>query len=154
MGKQGNNNKNKSNNNYFTRAAQQGGKDFIETTNIEQLQRDAVKIFRDLAANRIDVQRCQEYLTNDRLAGVLEQQAYITSIYNTEIYNSIDYRIRGMEWNHQIVSSYLMSLRDEWACREAVYQIIYSKLQEFKVTKDVNVILSMIYEIRKNRWYI
>lgn len=146
--------KNKTRNNYFTQAVQRGGKDFIETTNIQQLQNDATRIFRDLAKGLIDINQCQDYLMNDRLATVLEQQAHQTYIYNSEIFYSIDYRIRGMEQCGIQVAPYLVSLREEWRLRVIVYQIILQNIQNFRVTKDINYIIAMSAQIASNRRYI
>lgn len=146
--------KNKTKNNYFTQAIQRCGKDFVNTANIQQLQYDAPRIFRDLAKGAVDIAQCQEYLMNERLATVLEQQALQTYIYNSEIFNSIDYRINGMAYNQQPVDQYIIALREEWKCRVAVYQIIHYNIQNFRVTKDVNFILAMAAQIANNRRYI
>ena len=157
MAKQQYNNNARRQNNYFTQALQRNNNNFdqfIDNARIDQLQNDSVRIFRDLARNRIDVMQCEQYLSNDKLIQILEQEAWKTLIHNTEVFNSIDYRIHGMEYNQQQIDPYLISLRDEWRCRQEVYNIIYYNIQNFKVTKDINFILALSSQIGRNGRYV
>ena len=72
MAKPNYNNNNKNNqkkqfNDYFSTGIKQKGTGFLSFKNPQDLQRDAVRIFRDIARGNIDIEKYEEYFLNPML---------------------------------------------------------------------------------------
>lgn len=140
--------------NYFAQAIQRGGTDFIDNTNIQQLQNDASKILRELARGNIDPNQYYNYLANDRLAYALSNVAYQNLIHYNEIYYSLWFRVDYLQRNNQPLSQYLVQLMQEYSWKTRVYDIIYSHIEAFRATKDISHIISMVSKISYYTRYI
>lgn len=73
MAYQQNNQKRK---NYFAQQIQNNGVDFIEKLRDDQLQRDSIRIFRDIARGNISIDEYGEYFLNPKLINAAISAAY------------------------------------------------------------------------------
>ncbi len=67
---------NKKPNNYFTQQIQRNGVNFIDTARDDNLARDCVRIFRDLARGNIDIGQYGDYFLHPRLINAAISTAY------------------------------------------------------------------------------
>jgi len=149
-----NRNNNRKRNNYFTQNIQRDGEYFIEKKMIQQLQNDAIRIFRELAKGDIDVNEYYGYLAHPTLSKVLNDAAIYNLIKYTEVLSALDFKIAAMSSYQQQVPQETINIREEYRCKHEVYNAIYYNIQNFIITKDANFIIAMIDQTRKYRRYI
>lgn len=77
---------NKMSNNYFTQQIQRNGVNFLDGVRDDNLLRDAVRIFRDLARGNINIDQYGDYFSHPRLLN-----AAITASYSKFTYHSISH---------------------------------------------------------------
>lgn len=136
MGKPNNTKKqNNNNNNYFSRNIQQNGVGFIQLKNAQDIQREALKIFRDIARGNIDFEKYGNYFLDpiflDNLLIACQSKLTVETILRdgvTMLYNS---QIQ-MQQPCDITS---MVLQDQLQKVEA-YTCILQCLTSLKMSKD------------------
>lgn len=133
---------------YFKEQQQKFGEDFIERKTAQDIQRDAVRIFRDIANGRINVQTDQEFFRNRQF---LENCIAAAQSQYTEA--NINYQGTSMLLgysNHPLVSQVVENnLR-----RRDAYAIILNGLTAIKMTGDVQYLYIMRSQLKDYRFNI
>jgi hypothetical protein len=149
----GNKNRDGNRNNYFSQAIQRN-QNFIEETNTTQLERDSLTIFRQLARGDINVNTYFNYLTDDRLLYAMSSTAYKKLNTYSVIYDSISYRIGAFQSAGLPVPVEYQRAQQEYDWKKKVFEIIYTHVEQTRLTKDASNLISMIPEIRVYRFSI
>lgn len=133
---------------YFKEQQQKLGSDFIERKTAQDIQRDAIRIFRDIANGRINVQSDQMFFTNKQF---LENCIAAAQSQYTEA--NINYQGVCMllaYGNHPLVAQIVeknMRKRD-------AYLIILNGLNAIKMTGDTQYLYIMRSQLKDYRFNI
>lgn len=134
MGIKFNNNNNQRNRNYFTMSIEKyHTEDFLKYKNPRELEQDAIKIFRELAQGKINIDEYGEYFYNQALLHALiniaTNQYWFYEYSFRGLNNLVDNAVRAGNYD-----SYMTIVMEEHKnCRDA-YQTAYTCLNNFKMS--------------------
>lgn len=141
------NNKPKNNRpNYFKQNIQKFGENFLARKNVNELQMDAIRIFRDIARGNIDIQNEGKYFLDPQfMESCIWSASMKLNLFTT------NYRGVLMLYNSGVNDDNTMAVLDyNKKCMEA-YTIIITHLNNIKITADVNYLSAMINNLRNYR---
>lgn len=133
--------------NYFDYQIERFGESFLSRKNPQNLQQDAMRIFKDMAYGNIDVRQYECYFRDQQLLESMLLEAdrnyrfHHISYYGVEQLRSNPYFPQD-EVNN--VSAYHKEVSD-------FYGVIFNGLTNFKVSNDIEYLIITIGQIRKYR---
>lgn len=146
-----NNNNNRKRNSYFSTNIQQKGENFLEQKNAQQLQNDAIRIFRDLARGNVDLEKYGEYFLDPMMIDACIIAATNKVMYHTISYNGVNYMINYLNSMMQAVDPNIIMVSEDHRKSMEVYTIILQNMQCIAQTKDLNYLPALINNISRFR---
>jgi hypothetical protein len=149
-----NNLKKRTSNNWFVRNLQQvngDGNDFMKKIENGIISIDPARILRDLSKGNVNIQQNAQYLASPVLLNSIEKFAYENAMEYSQIYNSLNYTIVGMNYNNISTDGYVQILAQKYSCKSTAYNIVYAAIQNFRMTGDIGHILGMVSELYQKR---
>ncbi len=149
MAQQPYNNNNRKPNNYFTQQIQKNGVNFLDTARDDNLARDCVRIFRDLARGNIDIGQYGDYFLNPRLISAAISTAYSKQVLYGTCKVGLDLLINSpmsdQNYPHApvIMNSYSRSFE--------AYSFILENLMALKNTGNIDFLYTLASNINKYR---
>lgn len=142
-------NKNKKRENYFQKNINRLGPDFLESMALDKLKLDAVKVFRELARGNIDIEVYGKYFYNNKFLEACISTA--ETKYNFHLVSAkgvnelLKQNVQGMN---------IFSIYDFHNNAAYAYYLIAFKLNEFRKIGDTNILIELILNLAKYRYYI
>lgn len=134
---------------YFQQNVQRFGPNFLDMKNAEQMQRDAIKIFRDIAMGNINIETDGVYFMNQQLLTCLIKEAQ--SALNVHIIHCNG--ATALLYTGQNDPSVRAVLESDQRSAQA-YKILYDGLCALAATGDLNYLLVMTNNLRNYRYNI
>lgn len=134
---------------YFQQNVQRFGPNFLDLKNAEQMQKDAVKVFRDIAMGNINLNNDGEFFLNQQFLACCIKEA--EAILNTHIVhcNGCSALIYAGQGN-DFVSAVLE--KDQRSAQ--AYKILYDGLCALSATGDLNYLSMLTNNLRNYRFNI
>lgn len=132
--------------NYFQQNIQRLGENFLNTKNANELEVDSIRIFRDIARGNIDVERDGKYFLNTQFLECCITGASLKLNMHTINHNGVTLLVAN--GNNDPMT--LAVLNNNKRCMEA-YTIIYTNLNNIKITQDPNYLSVMANNLRNYR---
>ncbi|MCK9198830.1 MAG: hypothetical protein M0P49_04430 [Bacilli bacterium] len=142
-------NNNRKPNNYFTQQIQKNGVNFLDTARDDNLARDCVRIFRDLARGNIDITQYGDYFLNPRLISAAISTAYSKQVLYGTSKAGMDLLINSpmceQNFPHApvVMNSYSRSFE--------AYSLILENLIALKNTGNIDFLNTLVSNINKYR---
>ena len=143
------NNNKKKRTNYFQQNIDRAGPNFMEGYPLDRMRMDAVKVFRELARGNIDIDIYGKYFYNDNFIEACITTAEIKYNFHLVSAMGVERLIRDNVQGKNIFDVYEFHNN---ACN--AYYIIMSSFVEFKRTRDINVINTLVLNLTKYRYNI
>lgn len=153
MAKPNLNNNKKQNNDYFSKSIQQKGAGFIECKNALEIQRDAIKVFRDIARGNINFEKYGEYFLQDVFLSNLIIAANSKLISESIKRDGVNLLISQMSQTGANCDMQLIVLQDLINKTQA-YQIILNNLTALQQSGDVNWLYTLSAQISSYKYDI
>ncbi len=146
MAKQFNNKRNNTgnNNNYFVQQIQRNGVNFLDTIRDDILQRDSIRIFRDLARGNINIDQYGDYFLNPKLINAAITASYSKFVLYSTSKAGIELLINspfGKDYSNapEILNYYMRA--------SEAYGLIYNAMMSIRQTNDINHLYSLVNKI-------
>lgn len=139
MGFNNNNNKN-----YFTDNISRFGEDFLKQKNPKNLDMDAIRVFRDLAKGKIEIEKYGKYFLDDTFIDALIKKADE----NFALYD-ISYKGVSLIPNKD---SYVQSVLTKHGRSSQAYKIILKYLYDVKELKNYKYLYGLVSNINQFRF--
>ena len=134
---------------YFQQNVQRFGTNFLETKNAEQMQRDAVKVFRDIAMGNINMETDGAYFLHPQfLASCIKEAQSMLNIHIVHCNGGTALIYAGQA--DEMVRSVLE--RDQRSAQ--AYKILYDGLCALSATGDLNYLSVLTNNLRNYRFNI
>lgn len=134
---------------YFQRNIQSQGENFLDQMNADRMQKDAIRVFRDLAMGNIKIETEGQFFFNVQFLESCITAAYSKLILHTTHYNGVALLVtNGIEdATTQSVLAY------DKLCSEA-YSIIHTNLIALQNTGDLNYLTVMVNNLQRYKYNI
>lgn len=140
---------NNNNNNYFSQNIQKYGQDFLKYKNARDLEFDALKIFRELARERIDISKYGGYFLNSQFLNSCILAAERKYIHHNISWTGVNAFVLT---NPQAQSDInVMSVLNEHKNSTEAYNIILNILNIIRATGDPNHLYSLVNQLKRFR---
>jgi hypothetical protein len=134
-------------NNFFTKAIERYGENFVIHMNAMDMRNGAISLFRDLAKGKIDVEKHGHYFLNEQLVDnfILEAQAKL--MFHSINFNALNWYMANAKDNSDPLQA---TLNQNKNCMIA-YDIIVNHLVCIKSTQNINYLYAMMHNLRQYR---
>jgi len=134
---------------YFQQNVQRFGPNFLDQKNAEQMQKDAVKVFRDIAMGNIDIEKDGIFFMNQQFLVCCIREAEV--ILNTHIVHcsgvsSLIYAGQGNEFVSAVLE------KDQRSAQ--AYKILYDGLCALSSTGNLDYLAMLTNNLRNYRFNI
>lgn len=124
--------------NYFSTSIEKyKTEDFLKYKNPRELEQDAIKIFREMAQGRIDIDEYGDYFYNQALLNSLINIANSQYWYYEYSFRGLNILITQAMQSNQYDSYMTIVMEEHKNCRDA-YQAAYHCFNNFKTTMDMD----------------
>lgn len=135
--------------NYFQQQIAKSGPNFLETMPLDRMKLDAVRIFRELAKGNIDISDYAEYFHNQRFLESLIDTAQTK--FNIHSVSAAGVQMLVMTGNN---TSNVISVLEMHENAAKGYKVIVDYLTAFRNYQDDNLLVDLVYNVVKYRYYI
>lgn len=136
--------------NYFDYQIDRFGESFLNKKNPQNLQDDALRIFRDLAYGNIDVREYEEYFRDQQLLEAMLLKA--DQVYRFHYFSY--YGVEQLRQNPNFPQDEVTNIATHHKEVSDLYNVILQGLNNFKISNDIDYLIIMIGQIRRYRNYI
>jgi hypothetical protein len=137
-------------NNYFTNSIKQGGENFLDFKNSNDMKRDAIRMFRDLARGKINIAAHGHYLLNNQFLESCIAACQDKLEYHGISYKGISYMVSGTGEQ----SAPVMAVLDFHRRASEAYTIIMNGLLAIKATGDANHLVTIVSNLNNYRNHV
>lgn len=141
--------KNNNNNNYFSQNIQKFGEDFLVLKNARQLEFDAIKVFREMSQNKINIDKYGHYFLEQQFLDSLIKAANTKYIYHNISYTAIS-MVTSQDPRFAQDQNVLIVL-DQHKRSFYAYQLILTVLNNVRATYDYSYIYALSDQLRQYR---
>ena len=132
--------------NYFQQNIQKFGENFLGQKNSNDMQLDAIRVFRDIARGNIDVEEEGKYFLHPQFL-----ESCIVAAFSKLSLHSINFNGVNLLVSQGANDETTMSILEyDRRCAEA-YTIIYNQLNNIRNTGDVNYLTVMVNNLKNYR---
>lgn len=153
MAKPNNNNKQRQNNDYFTKNIKQQGENFIGRKTATELQKDAIFIFRDIAKGNIDISKYGCYFEDDTFLTNCIIAANAKLIYSTISRDGVQALIEKNNM-YGVADPVVYTVLQNHINTVTAYGIILANLTAIQNTNDINYLYVMANQLKQYRFNI
>lgn len=135
------------NNNFFTKAIQRYGEDFINKIHSMEMKNATSQIFRELAKGRIDIQKHGHYFLDTQFLEICLSEAIEKLNYHAINYQATNWYINNFRVNSKVYLDVLEQNRKY--CN--AYNLIVTHFTNLKMTGDIGHIFALANLLRNFR---
>lgn len=143
--------KKKTNNGYFSKEIQRNGENFLDYKNPRNLEGDSIRLFRDLANDRVNIEQHGHYLLQPQFLEALIQASYSKLVLHDISYNSINFYMNNLVQNNIQPDVNMPSVLEYHRRRCEAYSVIHNALLYLKSSKDLNYLYVLKNNISRYR---
>lgn len=143
MSKKNNNNIN----NYFSQNIKEFGENFLKYKNPKNIENDAMRVFRDLARRKVDIDKYGSYFLDDTFITILIKVASEKYIYFNVAWTGVDLLANTSQPNPDVIN-----VLDKLSRSKQAYNIILLALNEIKRTRNYAYLYSLVSQLNQFRF--
>lgn len=136
-------------NNYFTQQIQRNGDNFLETMRPDQIQRDCIRIFREMILGKIDMVKYAPYMANPSLLTCMINMSYSRYTECNCVATSMEYYVNAYNQNGWTVDPLYIETLDKFRTLSNIFSIINVGLSNFNYSKDPSILLELANSLNK-----
>lgn len=136
-------NNNKNQNNFFSQNIRKNGENFLDLKNSKTMQRDAPRIFREIARGNIDLLKYGHYFLDMQFLESLIVTANNEFIFHNISYAGVMNLIASATMHREQVDVAVTQVLETHKRRAEAYNIIFNYLTMLKNTRDLNYIYAL-----------
>lgn len=141
-------------NNYFTQNIQQYGENFLQLKNARELEMDAIKVFRNLARENVDLNSHGHYFLNQDFLNACLTAAYSKWTYFTISFNGVNCLVDSILKQGQTPDPNILTILDHHRKSAEAYNIIYNGLINIQNSNSVSYLVVLVNSVSPFRAYV
>lgn len=150
-----NNNRPKDNpNNFFARNIRDKGEDFLDHMDMtnDQLQIQAIIVFRDMVKGKIDIPKYTRYFCDPRIISAFTIAANTKYQLYSISYNGISALIREYLRDGITVTPDIKNIENYYAACADAYAMILDAFNALSSTNNITILQNLVYNIRTKNY--
>lgn len=140
------------NNNYFTQQIQKYGKEFLSMKNPDIIEREAPRIFRELAQGKINLTTYGYHFLDSQFLHSLIKAASEQFTINNISFKGVELLIYQSNMNMQRVEQSVIDVYMMYKRRVEAYDIILRGLNALKISKDLNYLVLVVQKLQEYKY--